>query len=43
MVLKEKTGVDLPICNAVYDVLYKGQDPKETLGSLFKRSLKEEF
>ena len=43
MVLEEKTGVDLPICNAVYDVLYKGKNPKETLGALFKRSLKEEF
>ncbi len=36
-------GVDLPICNAVYDVLYNGKDPKSTLDSLFTRSLKREF
>lgn len=41
--LEEKTGVDLPICNAVYDILYHNADPKETLNKLFKRSLKEEF
>lgn len=35
--------VDLPICRAVYDVLFHGKDPKETLNSLFVRSLKEEF
>lgn len=43
MVLKEKTNVDLPICEAVYDILYNGVDPKERMNSLFKRSLKEEF
>lgn len=42
-VLEEKTGVDLPICNAVYDILYNNKDPKETMNLLFKRSLKEEF
>ena len=41
--LEEKTNVDLPICNAVYDILYLNKDPKETLNQLFKRSLKEEF
>lgn len=41
--LEEKTNVDLPICNAVYDILYLDKDPKETLNQLFKRSLKEEF
>ena len=36
-------NVDLPICNAVYDVLYNGKDAKSTLNNLFTRSLKSEF
>lgn len=41
--LEEKYGVELPICNAVYSVLYEGADLKETLSSLFTRDLKNEF
>lgn len=41
--LNKRVNVDLPICNAVYDILYNGKNPKETLNNLFKRSLKEEF
>ena len=41
--LGEKYGVELPICRAVYNVLYKGADVKEEMGSLFARSLKYEF
>lgn len=41
--LEEKHGVELPICNAVYDILYNGADVKETLGLLFARNLKNEF
>jgi glycerol-3-phosphate dehydrogenase (NAD(P)+) len=41
--LNEKVNVELPICDAVYDILYNNKDPKETLNNLFKRSLKEEF
>lgn len=36
-------NVDLPICNAVYDIIYSSADPRETLCSLFLRSLKDEF
>lgn len=43
MLLEEKYNVDLPICHAVYDILYNNKDPKTTLNELFKRSLKEEF
>ncbi len=43
MKISESLGVDLPICRAVYDVLYQGKNPKETLDALFIRSLKEEF
>lgn len=41
--LGKKHQVDLPICNAVYDVLYEGKDVKKTLEKLFMRSLKQEF
>lgn len=43
MKISDRLGVELPICRAVYDVLYQGKDPKETLDTLFVRSLKEEF
>lgn len=36
-------GVELPICKAVYDILYDKGDAKEVLNSLFSRSLKNEF
>ena len=29
--------------NGAYNILYKNQDPKETMSQLFKRKLKEEF
>ena len=41
--LGKKYEEDLPICNAVYDVLYNGKDAKEVLDSLFLRSIKKEF
>lgn len=41
--LGEKFGVSLPICSAVYDVLYREGDPRRTLDALFSRSLKNEF
>lgn len=36
-------GVSLPICNAVYRVLYEKADTRRTLDGLFSRSLKDEF
>lgn len=41
--LNKTLNIDLPICNALYDILFLNKDPKSTLNSLFKRSLKEEF
>lgn len=43
MKMNDKLHVDLPICTALYDILYKNADPKETMTQLFKRKLKEEF
>jgi glycerol-3-phosphate dehydrogenase (NAD(P)+) len=41
--LSEKHGVELPICNAVNDVIYNGAEPKKAVAALFTRSLKQEF
>ena len=41
--LEAQTGVELPISNAVYQVLYQHADIRETLNSLFDRTLKMEF
>ena len=43
MALSEKHGVDMPICRAVYEIIYCGKDAKETLNALFERSIKTEF
>ncbi len=36
-------GVELPICEAVYQVLYEKKDARETIMKMFDRSLKNEF
>ena len=36
-------GVDLPIVQSVYDVLFNDVDAKDALGKLFVRSVKKEF
>jgi glycerol-3-phosphate dehydrogenase (NAD(P)+) len=41
--LGAKYGVELPICEAVYRILYENADCSETLSSLFSRSLKSEM
>ncbi len=41
--LGEKYGVDLPITNAVYLILYENKEPMKVLLSLFSRSIKKEF
>lgn len=40
--LAKKYNVEMPIVNAVYDVLYNGLDPKKAVETLMTRSLKEE-
>ena len=41
--LGEQYGMELPICQAVYDILYKKTDPNQVLQDLFARGLKGEF
>lgn len=38
-----KGELDLPICNALYETIYKHADPKEQINKLFARPNKEEF
>jgi glycerol-3-phosphate dehydrogenase (NAD(P)+) len=40
--LREKTGVELPICQVVYDILYNKKDPMQGLRDLMSRPLKNE-
>lgn len=41
--LGKSYGVELPICEAVYGILYEEKDIKESFNRLFQRSLKYEF
>lgn len=41
--LSRKQGVEMPICDEVYNVLYEGKSPKEAVAGLMGRALKEEF
>ena len=41
-IAKEK-GIDMPICEAVYRLLYDKADPTDVFNSLFSRSIKKEF
>ena len=41
--LGEKYGVDLPITNAVYAILYENKDYRKALLDLFRRDPKKEF
>ena len=43
MKLSKEYAVELPICNAVYRLLYLQADPKTELDALFARSQKAEF
>jgi glycerol-3-phosphate dehydrogenase (NAD(P)+) len=41
--LSRKIGVEMPICDSVYHILFEGADPKETLHLLMTRQLKGEL
>lgn len=43
MKLADKYDVDLPICRAVYALLYENAKPQDTLSQLFGREFKSEF
>jgi glycerol-3-phosphate dehydrogenase (NAD(P)+) len=39
----ERAGVEMPICEQIYRILYKGARPEEAVGALMQRALKSEF
>ena len=41
--LAEREGIELPIVNIAYEILYENLDPSEAVTKLFSRSLKPEF
>ena len=41
--LADKYNVELPICQAVYEILYNGRSASKTIDELFNRSFKKEF
>ena len=41
--LSDKYEIELPINDAIYNILYLNKDPKEELKKLFQRSLKNEY
>ncbi len=41
--IAEDFKVEIPICNAVYNILYSGVSPHQALDDLFARSLKKEL
>ena len=41
--MTEQYRVELPICEAVYHILYESKDAKSEIEALFARSLKKEF
>ncbi|WP_099205957.1 NAD(P)H-dependent glycerol-3-phosphate dehydrogenase [Scatolibacter rhodanostii] len=43
LLLAEKSYCALPICSAVYDVVYEKQEAKTIINKLFSRSIKNEF
>ena len=43
MHLAKKYNTELPICNAVYNMLFEKADPQQTLNALFSRDIKNEF
>ena len=38
-----ETGAEMPICRAVYEVLYEKKEPRAALSELFGRTAKTEF
>jgi glycerol-3-phosphate dehydrogenase (NAD(P)+) len=39
----ERAGVEMPICEQIYQILYEGARPEEAVGALMQRALKSEF
>ncbi|MBR1649394.1 MAG: glycerol-3-phosphate dehydrogenase [Alphaproteobacteria bacterium] len=42
-VISDRENIDMPICQALYKVIYEKADIKSTIRSIFERDLKKEF
>lgn len=42
-IIADEKGLDMPICQALYKVVYENADIKATIKEMFERSLKREF
>ena len=42
-IIADKEKIDMPICQALYKVIYEDADIKATIKEMFERSLKKEF
>ena len=41
--IADKENIDMPICQALYKVIYEKADIKSTIRNMFNRDLKQEF
>ena len=41
--IADRDGINMPICQALYDAIYGGADIKKTIRTMFDRDLKHEF
>ena len=41
--IADRENIDMPICQALYKVIFEEADIKATIRGLFERSLKKEF
>ncbi len=41
--LAEREGIEMPLCNAIYEVLYQGKEVREVVGELMNRAKKDEL
>ena len=41
--LSQKMNISLPICNKVYDILFNGENPRDSIKDLMLRDLRNEF
>ena len=41
--IADRENIDMPICQALYKVIYEKADIKKTIREMFNRDLKQEF
>ena len=41
--IADKENIDMPICQALYKIIYDKEDIKSTIRQMFTRNIKQEF